>query len=162
MASALRVLFEKLRRVADGQNGFRGIVGNFTTEFFFKRHHELDGVETVGAEVVNEARTVDHFVGLNTKVFDHDLLNPLANLTHRSTSCLFHWSRPQRHPQDIPKTIEPSWSFSFLRNCADSARSCPWARRTSAGFAPPIYMVSNSCKAFFAHPIAPFGYHTSK
>ena len=26
-------------------------------------------------------------------------------------------------------------------------------RRTSAGFAPPIYRVSNSCKAFFAHPL---------
>src|SRR3984893_15385938 len=43
----------------------------------------------VVAEVVNEARVVDHFFGLNTKVFDHDLLNSLANLTHRSTSCLF-------------------------------------------------------------------------
>src|ERR1700677_3585038 len=89
-ASALRVLFEKFCRVADGQDRLRGIVGNFTAEFFFKRHHELDGIEAVGAEVVNEARVVDHFFGFNTKVFDHDLLNSLANLTHRSTSCLFH------------------------------------------------------------------------
>src|SRR6202040_1794339 len=27
------------------------------------------------------------------------------------------------------------------------------ARRTTAGSAPPIYRVSNSCKAFFAHPL---------
>src|SRR3977135_1358879 len=105
-ASAFRVLFKKFCGVADGQNRFRGIVGNFATEFFFKRHHELDGIEAVGAEVVNEARVVDHFFGFNTKVFDHNLLNSLANLTHRSTSCLF--------PLDpIPRPSEPSWSLNF-------------------------------------------------
>src|ERR1700722_5325436 len=94
-ASAFRVLLEKFCGVADGQNGLRGIVGNLATELFFKRHHGLDRIEAVGTEVVNEARVVDHFFGFNTKVFDHDLLNSLANLTHRSTSCLFHWTRPQ-------------------------------------------------------------------
>src|SRR6185437_11481952 len=88
-ASAFGVLFKELGGVADGQNRLRSVVGNFATEFFFKCHHELDRVEAVSAEVVNEARVVDHFFGLNTKVLDHDLLNPLANLTHRSTSCLF-------------------------------------------------------------------------
>src|ERR1700759_1040690 len=39
-ASALCVLFEKFGGVADGQNRLRGIVGNFTAELFFKRHHE--------------------------------------------------------------------------------------------------------------------------
>src|ERR1700742_1503129 len=94
-ASAFRVLFEKFCGVPHREDGFRGVVGNFATELFFKRHHQLDGIEAVGAEVVNEARVIDHFFGLDTKVFDHDLLNPLANLTHRSTSCLFHWTRPQ-------------------------------------------------------------------
>src|SRR5581483_8739805 len=101
-ASALRVLFQKFGRIPDRQNRLGGIVGNLTAEFFFKSHYKLDGIETVGAEVINEARIIDHFFGLNTKVFDHDLLNPLANLTHRSTSCLFHWTDP--------KTYEPSWS----------------------------------------------------
>src|SRR6478609_10650538 len=105
-ASALRVLLEKFRGVADGQNRLRCIVGDLAAELFFKRHHELDGVEAVGAEVVNEARVVDHFFGLNTKVFDHDLLNSLANLTHRSTSCLF--------PLDpSPRRFEPSWSVNY-------------------------------------------------
>src|ERR1700680_466148 len=94
-ASAFRVLFKKFCGVANGQNRLRGVIGYFATEFFFKRHHELDGIEAVGAEVINEARVVDHFFGFNTKVFDHDLLNSLANLTHRSTSCLFHKTRPQ-------------------------------------------------------------------
>src|SRR6266403_1046688 len=104
--SAFCVLFEKFCGVADRQDRFRGIVGNFATELFFKRHHEFDGIEAVGAEVVNEARVVDHFFGFNTKVFDHDLLNSLANLTHRSTSCLF--------PLDpTPRRSEPSWSLNF-------------------------------------------------
>src|SRR5229473_1417720 len=105
-ASAFRVLFQEFCGVADGQNRLRGIVGNFATELFFKRHHELDGIKAVGAEVVNEARVVDHFFGFNTKVFDHDLLNSLVNLTHRSTSCLF--------PLDpTPRRSEPSWSLNF-------------------------------------------------
>src|SRR4029077_4904146 len=139
-ASAFRVLFEKFRRVADGQNGLRGVVGDLTAKLFFEGHHKLDGIEAVGAEVVNEARVVDHFFGFNTKVFDHDLLNPLANLTHRSTSCLFHWTRP--------KTYEPSWSLiSFaIAHSLDLAPSWPTrTRRTTAGSAPPIYRVSISC-----------------
>src|ERR1700712_5343999 len=89
-SSAFRVLFKKLRGVADGQNRLRRIVGNFAAEFFFERHHQLDRIETVGAEVVNEARIVDHLLGFDTGGFDHDLFNPLANLAHRFTSCLFH------------------------------------------------------------------------
>src|SRR6266481_9679823 len=106
-ASAFRVLLKEFCGVADGQNRLGRVVRNFATEFFFKSHYELDRIEAVGAEIVNEARIVDHFFGFNTKVFDHDLLNPLANLTHRSTSCLFHWSRP---PDDTQDDYEPSWS----------------------------------------------------
>src|ERR1700753_390743 len=94
-ASAFRVLFEEFRGVADRQNRLRRVVRNLATEFFFKRHHQLDCIKTVGAEVINEARIVDYFFWFDTEVFGHDLLNPLANLAHRSTSCLFHWTRPQ-------------------------------------------------------------------
>src|ERR1700744_601178 len=93
-ASAFRVLFEEFGGVAHRQDRLRRVVGNLAAEFFFERHHQLDGIETVGAEVVNEARVVDHFFGFDTEVFDHVRFNLLANLTHRSTSCLFHWTRP--------------------------------------------------------------------
>jgi hypothetical protein len=66
-ASALRVLFQKFGRVTDGQNGLRGIVGNFTAEFFFESHYELDGIETVGRQ-------------------SHSSLNLV----------LFHWTDPRR------------------------------------------------------------------
>src|SRR5207245_7288762 len=86
--SAFRVLLEKLRGVADGQNRLGGVVGNFATELFFKCHHKLDGVETVGAEVVDETCVVDNLIGLNIYAFDHNLLNRLADLTHlQPVSC---------------------------------------------------------------------------
>src|ERR1700731_3602165 len=133
-ASALRVPLKEFCGVADGQNRFRRVIRNFTTKFFFKSHHELDRIEAVGAEVINEARVVDHFFGFNTKVFDHDLLNPLANLTHRSTSCLFHWTRPQ-DVRAIVVVRFPSQSRIVLI----WRRHPTKARRETAGSAPPIY-----------------------
>src|ERR1700710_604115 len=65
--SAFRVLLEEFCGVAYGQDRFGGIVRNFTTEFFFKCHHEFDRIQTVGAEIINEACVVDHFLGVNTK-----------------------------------------------------------------------------------------------
>src|SRR6202142_2825990 len=91
-ASAFRVLFQKFRSVTDGQNRLRRIVGNFTTKFFFKGHHQFDSVEAVGTEVVNEARVVDNLFGFDTERLAHDLLNSPANLTHRSPSSFFHWT----------------------------------------------------------------------
>src|SRR5947209_11229458 len=151
-ASALRVFFEKFGCVAHRQNRLRGIIGNFTTEFLFKGHHELDRIETVGAEVINEARVVDHFFGFNTKVFDHDLLNSLANLTHRLTSCLC--------PLDpSPRRYEPSWPVNFPSQSRNLI--CPVmpdkGPANDAGSAPPIYRVSKSCKAYFAHPLVGSG-----
>src|SRR5690242_6529745 len=111
-ASAIRVFFEKFYRIADSQNRLRGVVGNFAAKFFFKGHHKLDRIEAVGAEVVNEARVVDHFFGLNTKVFDHDLLNALANLTHRSNLVLV--------PLDPTQDVRAIVVVHFLHNRASS------------------------------------------
>src|SRR3569833_4626702 len=83
LRSALGVLLEEFRRVADRQDRLRGVIGNFAAELFFESHHQLDRVEAVSTEVIDEARIVDHLLRLNTKMLDHDLLNPLANLTHR-------------------------------------------------------------------------------
>src|SRR5260370_27901926 len=61
-ASAFRGLFNKFFGGTDRQNRLRGIVRHLGTQFFFKRHHQLDGIEAVGGEVINEARVVDHFL----------------------------------------------------------------------------------------------------
>jgi hypothetical protein len=87
--SAFCVLFEKLDRVTHGQDGFGGIVGDFAAEFLFESHHEFDGVEAVGAKIVDEACLIGYLVGLYAKVFHDDLFHPLANVTHRSNLVLF-------------------------------------------------------------------------
>src|SRR5438874_8923207 len=149
--SAFRVLLEKLRGVADSQNRLCGVVGNLAAELFFKCHHKLDGVETVGAEVVDETCVVDNLIGFNTEVFDHNLLNPLANLTHRSTSCLFHWTRPQDAIETLRAIVVvklPSLSRIVLIRPGGSRQS-PGERQASprqyTGFQIPAM-------ALFAHP----------
>src|ERR687893_2948575 len=42
-----RALLEELDGFADGDDGFRGVVGDLHIEFLLERHHELDGVEAV-------------------------------------------------------------------------------------------------------------------
>src|SRR5262245_51974136 len=90
--SALRVLLEEFNGVADRQNGLGGIVGNLATEFFFKRHDELDRIEAVGAEIINEARVLSDLVGLDAEMLHDNLLHPLANVTHRSNLTSLNWA----------------------------------------------------------------------
>src|SRR5579859_2102116 len=53
--SALLMGFDEGHRVLDGDNLFGVPIGDFTAEFFFERHDQLDGIEAVGAEIVDEA-----------------------------------------------------------------------------------------------------------
>src|SRR5690242_15280114 len=81
--SALCVLFEKFYGVTHRQNRLGGIVGNFAAELFLKSHDEFDGIETVGAEVIDEAGVLGHLVRFDAEMFDDDLLHAFANVTHR-------------------------------------------------------------------------------
>src|SRR3954469_18622727 len=48
------VLLEELDRVADRHDRLGGIVRDLDVELLLERHHELHGVEAVGAKVVDE------------------------------------------------------------------------------------------------------------
>src|SRR5262249_32463902 len=87
--SAFSVLFEKFDCVTDGQDSLGSIIGDFAAEFLFEGHHELDGVEAVGAKIVDETCLIGHLVGLYAQVLHDDLFHPLANVTHRSNLVLF-------------------------------------------------------------------------
>src|SRR5262245_3928104 len=138
--SAFSVFFEKFDRVADGQDSLGSIIRNFATEFLFKGHHELDGVEAVGAKIVDETRLIGHLVGLYAQVLHDDLFHPLANVTHRSNLVLF---RLGCHP-------------SLDRNHRGTASSCLTVMRRS-----PIAEY-RECLPRLAAPAGPkFGYHTS-
>src|SRR5450759_5265599 len=90
--SAFSVLFEKLDGIADGQDRFGGIVGNFAAEFLLESHHEFDVVETIGAKIVDETRLLRHLVGFDPQVFHDDLFNPRANSTQRSSLVFLDWA----------------------------------------------------------------------
>src|SRR5688572_6467796 len=81
-----RALLEELDRVADGHDGLGGVVRNFDVELLLERHHELDGIEAIGAEIVDEVGVVGHLVGFNAEVLDDDLLHALSDIAHGKTS----------------------------------------------------------------------------
>src|SRR3569833_1001989 len=77
-ASALRNLLEKLHSVADGEDRLGGVIRDLAPELFLESHHELDRVEAVDAEVILD-----------------DLLQPLGNITHRSSSAFQIGAQPR-------------------------------------------------------------------
>src|SRR5207302_10377091 len=92
-ASAFCVLFEKFDRIADRQDGLCGVIGNFAAGLFLEGHDEFDGVEAVGAEVVDKASIVGDLVGFDTQMLNDDLFYSLANVTHRCTLVSLNWAR---------------------------------------------------------------------
>src|SRR5437660_7228110 len=117
--SALCVFFEKFDRVTNGQNRFGGVVGDLAAKFFLKGHNELDRVETVGAEVIDEAGVLGHFVRLDAEMFHDDFFHALANITHRSNLIL------QRDPSSSLRYLS-----KYFIELADSRGSTPIQRRT--------------------------------
>jgi hypothetical protein len=63
--------------VVDGLLDRRDVLGvlvrNLGLEFFFECHHQFDGVQGVGAEVVDERRFGETSSSLTPKLFDDDL-----------------------------------------------------------------------------------------
>src|ERR1700738_920581 len=58
------------------------LVRNFHAEFVFQRHHEFDGVERVGAEVVHERCFVLDLSFGDAQLFRDDLLDALFDIVH--------------------------------------------------------------------------------
>src|SRR5271166_2241405 len=54
LLACLRVFADVVDGIRHGANLLRVFVGNFDIEGLFKGHHELDGVERVGAQVIHK------------------------------------------------------------------------------------------------------------
>src|SRR3954466_9627919 len=68
----------------DGGDLLRFLVRDLGLEFFFQRHHELDGVERIGAEVVDERRLVLDLRLIHAQLLGNDFLDCLLDvLRHR-------------------------------------------------------------------------------
>src|SRR6185437_7923678 len=97
--SGLR-FFDELHRVADSDDGFGGVVGDFDTEFFFERHHEFDGIEAVCTQVFNQGRALGDLVVIDIQMLDDDLLHAFRSIAHCSFETSRCWHRRSRgNPQ---------------------------------------------------------------
>src|SRR5579862_4328304 len=78
--------FDELHSVFNGHDLLRGIVRDLAAELFFERHHQLDRVEAIGAEIVDETRIVRDLGLVDAQVLHNDLFYPLGDIAHHSTS----------------------------------------------------------------------------
>src|SRR5947207_11104836 len=83
------VALDVAHRVADRVNLLGVLVADLDLERLLERHHQLDGVERVGPQVVDERRLHRHFLGVHTELFDDDRFDLVFDaLRHRSSSGL--------------------------------------------------------------------------
>ena len=61
------------------------LVGDFGLEFLFERHHELYGIQRVGAKIVDERSVVLDFFGFEAELFGNDPSNLIFDATHVRT-----------------------------------------------------------------------------
>src|SRR5262245_34774554 len=65
-------LVDVLHGIADRENCLGRIIRDLDAEFLFERHHELDRVQAVCAEVIDEAGRLRNLVGFHAKMLYND------------------------------------------------------------------------------------------
>ena len=70
--------------VADGLEPSRDVVGNLDVEPFLARHHDLDTVETVGAEILGQAGPIRQRRLLDAEVEDDDVPDLGRDVAHHT------------------------------------------------------------------------------
>ncbi len=74
--------FDELYGIAESLDRFRSVIGDFDAEFLFERHHELNGIKAVCAQIVDERGAFNDFVFFNTKVLYYNLTNTICDVAH--------------------------------------------------------------------------------
>src|SRR5438309_8812050 len=97
------VLVDILDRVANRRDLLGGIVRNLDPELLLEGHNQLDDVETVRAEIIDEARVLGHLVRLDAEMFDDDLFHPIGSLAHGKLPPVFFF---ERSPSDAPPWLQ--------------------------------------------------------
>src|SRR6202167_46910 len=77
-----RVLADVVDGVVDGADLFRVFVGDLDVEGLFEGHDELDGIERVGAEVIDEGSAGGDFALVDTKLLHNNLFHFFINSGH--------------------------------------------------------------------------------
>src|SRR6056297_456683 len=84
--SARRLLGNELHGIAEGLDALGSVVRDFDPELFLEGHHELHRVETVGTEVVDEARRLADLVFLDVQMLNNNLLDAFGDIAHDFSS----------------------------------------------------------------------------
>src|SRR5579871_1981399 len=112
----LRVALDVLDGFLHSRDLLGILVGNLDAELLLERHDELDGVERVGAEVVDKGCIRRHFVFIHAELLDDDLLDLIRNRHsvlpgHRAGAASPHpaWTslhvHAAVHRQHVPRNI---------------------------------------------------------
>src|SRR5690606_34574335 len=78
----LDVRLDGIDRLLDRSDLFGFLVRDLALELFLERHHQLDGVERIGTQVVDERSVVGDLVFLHAQLLNHDLLDALFDAAH--------------------------------------------------------------------------------
>src|SRR5215470_16164959 len=76
------VRFDEADRILHRHDLLGRVIRDLAPELFLKRHHQLDGVEAVGAEIIDEAGVFGHFRFVDAQMLDDNLLDPISDVTH--------------------------------------------------------------------------------
>src|ERR1041385_6436519 len=101
------LLVEILHRIADGAKLLRLFIGDVDVELLLERHHELDGVEAVGAEVLHETGLGQELFPLDAEFLDDDILDLLLGSAHGFLNrvwCCLH-DHPAVDHQHLPGDV---------------------------------------------------------
>src|SRR5436190_21610922 len=98
------------------------LVRNLDPELFLEGHHELDGVERVGAEVVDERGVRRDFLFVNPELLHDDALH-LVCYGHST----LHWPALKNRPRSIRRVQEPGLQvrIRYMYIPPLTARTCP-------------------------------------
>src|SRR5688500_8052759 len=80
--SAAQPLADELHGIANGLDVLGGVIRDLDIELFLERHHQLDVVEAVSAQVIDKAGLLGHLLGVRIEVFDNDLADAFKDVGH--------------------------------------------------------------------------------
>ena len=80
--SSFRVGVDVIDGVFDSADLLRILVGNLDVESLFEGHDQFDGVERVGAQVVDKRRVRRDFALVHAQLLNNDLFYPFINRCH--------------------------------------------------------------------------------
>src|SRR6267143_428268 len=80
--SGLGVRLDVVDGLLDGGDFLGFLVGDLGLELLLERHHQLDGVEEVRAQVIDERRLVLDFGFVDSELLGDDLLDALFDVFH--------------------------------------------------------------------------------